>query len=424
MYICIFEDEFYRELLPLVYFKPVYDLKCGATTLREKILRFYQNGTFIFHVRDYLTNVLKEKSPGALINEIPHGVDRLLLINGRVLFNESVAKKVEYDGHDTVYMTRNAVAAAWISGKNVAILRERIGNSLVGGNDFSGVMKRELADVSLVRYPWELVSYNGSQLVDDFKILTNQHPRSLGKIHDGAHLLNPSQIFIDEGAKIMPGVVLDAEDGPIYISKGVKVMPNAVIQGPAFIGDGSIIRIGAKIYKNTTIGEICRIGGEVDDSIVHGYTNKQHDGFIGHSYLGEWVNVGANSNNSDLKNDYGNVKVYNDGAFVDTGLQFVGLTMGDHSKCGINSMFNTGTVVSVSCNVYGAGFLPKYVPPFTWGDASGKLVAYKIEKAIEVAKRVMARRNIKLSSATEQLFRKVFEMTDEERKTFGVEDIK
>ena len=164
------------------------------------------------------------------------------------------------------------------------------------------------------------------------------------------------------------------------------------------------------------------MGGEVEESIIHAYSNKQHEGFIGHAYLGEWVNIGADSNNSDLKNDYGNVKVYNDGALVDTGSQFVGLTMGDHSKCGINSMFNTGTVVSVACNVYGAGIPPKYIPAFSWGGALDGLVTYKIGKAVEVAKRVMARRKIALSEANERLFKKVFEMTAEERKVAGVRE--
>ena len=144
----------------------------------------------------------------------------------------------------------------------------------------------------------------------------------------------------------------------IYISKNAMIMPNAVIGGPAFVGENSVIKISAKIYENTTIGETCKVGGEVEESIIHAYSNKQHEGFIGHSYVGEWVNIGADSNNSDLKNDYGNVKVYNDGALVDTGSQFVGLIMGDHSKCGINSMFNTGTVVDVFCNLFGAGNPP------------------------------------------------------------------
>ena len=334
--------------------------------------------------------------------------------------NETLAKKFEYKGNDIVCSHEDAVVVAWVSGKNLDALKKNISKNILSAADFSGIKKEEIADVKLIKYPWDLVHHNGSQLVSDFKVLTGGKPQILGKVYEGVHLINPSQIHIAEGAKVKPGVVLDAEEGPIYISKNVKIMPNAVMEGPAFIGENSVIKVAGKIYENTTIGETCKVGGEVEESIIHAYSNKQHEGFIGHAYLGEWVNIGADSNNSDLKNDYGNVKVYNDGALVDTGSQFVGLTMGDHSKCGINSMFNTGTVISVCCNVFGAGLPPKYIPAFGWGGASDGIVTYKMEKALQVAKRVMARRKIALSDASEQLFKKVFSMTNEERASAGV----
>jgi UDP-N-acetylglucosamine diphosphorylase/glucosamine-1-phosphate N-acetyltransferase len=214
--------------------------------------------------------------------------------------------------------------------------------------------------------------------------------------------------------------VLDAENGPIYIGKNVKILPNAVIEGPAYVGDGSLIKVSAKIYENTSIGPVCKVGGEVEASIIHAFSNKQHEGFIGHSYLGTWVNIGADTNNSDLKNDYGNVKVYVDGELIDSGSMFVGLIMGDHSKSGINLMFNTGTVVGVSCNIYGSGLPPKFVPSFSWGGAQDGFVTYRIDKAIEVARRVMARRNVQLTEIDEKLFRKIFELTEEERVKAGV----
>jgi len=167
---------------------------------------------------------------------------------------------------------------------------------------------------------------------------------------------------------------------------------------------------------------VCKVGGEVEASIIHAYSNKQHEGFIGHSYLGTWVNIGADTNNSDLKNDYGNVKVYIDGELIDSGSMFVGLTMGDHSKSGINLMFNTGTVVGVSCNIYGAGLPPKFIPSFSWGGAEDGFVTYRIDKAIEVAKRVMARRKVQFTEIDEKLFRKIFELTQDERERNGVKD--
>jgi len=190
----------------------------------------------------------------------------------------------------------------------------------------------------------------------------------------------------------------------------VTVFPNATIEGPAFVGDDSRIKIGAKIYQGTTIGEVCKVGGEVEASIIHSHSNKQHDGFLGHSYLGQWVNLGADTNNSDLKNNYGTVKVYVEGEMVDTGSLFVGLMMGDHSKSGINTMFNTGTVVGVMCNVYGAGFPPKFIPSYTWGGAQ-ELIEYELDKALDTARRVMARRDVQLTQAQEEMLRAVFELT-------------
>jgi len=228
-------------------------------------------------------------------------------------------------------------------------------------------------------------------------------------------IVKKKNIFIGEGAKIKPGVVLDAEGGPIYIGKNVTVFPNAVIEGPAFVGNNSSIKIGAKIYENTSIGEVCKVGGEVEDSIIHSYSNKQHDGFLGHSYLGMWVNLGADTNNSDLKNNYGNVRVTINGEQVDSGSMFVGLTMGDHSKSAINTMFNSGTIVGVSSNIFGAGFHHKYIPSFSWG-GSETMETYDVERSIDVAKRVMARRKIEMTGAEEKLFRTIFDLTKEERK--------
>jgi UDP-N-acetylglucosamine diphosphorylase/glucosamine-1-phosphate N-acetyltransferase len=192
-------------------------------------------------------------------------------------------------------------------------------------------------------------------------------------------------------------------------------MANASLQGPVYVGAKSAIKMGAKIYEGTSIGEVCKVGGEVEETIIHSYSNKQHEGFLGHAYLGQWVNIGADSNNSDLKNNYGTVKVYVDGEMVDSGLMFVGLTMGDHAKCGINTMFNTGTVVGVMSNVFGSGYPEKFIPSFTWGGVEG-METYDIDKALEVARRVMARRKTALPAAQEKMLRQVFAMTASERK--------
>jgi UDP-N-acetylglucosamine diphosphorylase/glucosamine-1-phosphate N-acetyltransferase len=267
----------------------------------------------------------------------------------------------------------------------------------------------------MISYPWDLVNLNGAEIVADFALLApEKEKRMRGTVYEGAHLVNPGNIVIGEGSKVKPGVVLDAEGGPIWIGNNVTVFPNAVIEGPAFVGDRSLVKVGAKIYENTSIGPVCKVGGEVEGAVIHSYSNKQHDGFLGHAYLGMWVNLGADTNNSDLKNNYGNVKLVIDGETVDSGSMFMGLVMGDHSKSSINSMFNTGTVVGVSSNIFGSGFPPKSVPSFAWGGAEG-LKTYDLEKALEVARRVMGRRKMALSGAEEKVLRAVFELTKKER---------
>jgi len=405
-------------LLPLVYFRPVYELRCGINLLKDKIIRSFSNPNVILHARDYLTDVLKRDYPNYYVNELPPNANQVLFVNGRVLADPHFADKFKYNGKDIAYVKGDDIVAFWASGENLEKFKNKFGTPLTK-SDFENYEKVEIS-AKLINYPWDIINNNGEQIVIDFNILTDGKARREGKIYEGVHLLNEHFIHIEEGAKIKPGVVLDAENGPIYIGKNVKILPNAVIEGPAYVGDGSLIKVSAKIYENTSIGPVCKVGGEVEASIIHAFSNKQHEGFIGHSYLGTWVNIGADTNNSDLKNDYGNVKVYVDGELIDSGSMFVGLIMGDHSKSGINLMFNTGTVVGVSCNIYGSGLPPKFVPSFSWGGAQDGFVTYRIDKAIEVARRVMARRNVQLTEIDEKLFRKIFELTEEERVKAGV----
>ncbi|WP_026999758.1 GlmU family protein [Eisenibacter elegans] len=249
---------------------------------------------------------------------------------------------------------------------------------------------------TLIRYPWELFLYNGAVIQQDYQRLTQGR--------SGVPLTDPltrgyqlDQVFLEEGAQVQ-AAILNASQGPIYIGKNAHIQEGAIIQGPVAIGEGAVVNIGAKIRPNTTIGPYCKVGGEVSNSIFWGYSNKGHEGFLGNAVLGQWCNLGADTNNSNLKNNYSTVKVwsYAEQDFQDTGLQFCGLLMGDHAKAGINTMFNTGTVVGVSANVFGGGFPPKHVPSFAWGGAEGFEV-YELDKAIETAERVMERRQIKLS---------------------------
>lgn len=415
--ICLFEGLYYTRLLPLVYFRPVYDLRCGILTLREKVILQFPDIPISLHSRGYLSDTLQQQNPTFKVNQIIG--KSCLLINGRVIVDENFRNKISLDGNDTLYVKGDTIIAAKVSGSKLDAIKHQL-TDLFTLSDFNDLVKKEV-DVDVINYPWDLISNNGKQLVADFKNLTKEVKgnKIKGKVYEGAYLLNKENIFIDEGSKIKPGVVLDAEGGPIYIGKNATVYPNATIEGPAFIGEQSKIKIGAKIYEDTSIGPVCKVGGEVEASIIHAFSNKQHDGFLGHSYLGMWVNLGADTNNSDLKNNYGSVKVIINGEQVDSGSMFVGLTMGDHSKSAINTMFNTGTVVGVSSNIYGGSFPSKYIPSFSWG-GSEALTSYDLGRSIEVAKRVMGRRNIELTEIDERLFRKIFDLTKEERRKRGM----
>lgn len=401
MKVVLFEDEKYRDLLPLVYFRPVWELRCGAHKLIEKMRPLFAQTEPLFLARDFLAeNVLPVERVFR-----PDQPESVLFVNGCLLFrdddlpgfDELPANQVLVSNDRVVaFRTENRSAERYFSGG--VLLEERI------KEDFQ---VRQTGAV-LVRYPWDLISENGSQLRQDLVNL-GELGKIAGTVDDGVIILGKENVRIAAGARVMPGVVIAAEDGPVYIDQNAVVMPNAVLEGPLYLGKNSRVKIGAKIYQDTTIGPVCKVGGEVEGSIIHSYSNKQHDGFLGHSYLAEWVNIGADTNNSDLKNTYGEITVFLNGSPIKTGKRFVGLIMGDHSKTGINTMFNTGTIVGVNSNVYGAGFPPKFIPSFSMGGSSG-FREYNFEKALEVAEIVMSRRQVKFSEAHKKLFQAVREL--------------
>lgn len=415
--ICLFEDDSYSKLLPLAYTCPVYELRCGILTLKERTLKFFPNLSVTLHCREYLADLVKLQNPDMLVNQIKS--KSCLFINGRVILNYNLAAEI-IQSVDTLFVKEDQVVAATVSGSNLSILGNKL-SDLYSITDFNNLSKKEV-DADFINYPWDLIALNGEQLINDFNLLLNKSDkdRIKGNIYAGTYLLNKDQIYIDEGTSIKPGVVIDAEAGPVYIGKAVKILSNAVIEGPAFIGNGTLIKIGAKIYENTSIGEVCKVGGEVEGSIIHSYSNKQHDGFLGHSYLGKWTNIGAATNNSDLNNNYSTVKVLDEkGKLFDTAQQFLGLIMGDHSKCSINTKFNTGTIVGVSSIIFGESFPPKNIPSFCYG-GSESLETHLIEKAIETARRVTARRKVHFSDIDEKLFRFIFKVTKPDRERVGL----
>jgi UDP-N-acetylglucosamine diphosphorylase/glucosamine-1-phosphate N-acetyltransferase len=255
---------------------------------------------------------------------------------------------------------------------------------------------------------WDIFSDNDREIESDFAFLTK---RRKSKTLNETNTLVGDKIFIEKGAKVSCSI-LNAENGPIYIGKNAEVMEGSIIRGPFAMCENSVLKMGAKIYGATTLGPYCKVGGEVNNSVFFGYSSKAHDGFLGNSVIGEWCNLGADTNNSNLKNNYAEVKLWNyeKERFKNTGLQFCGLIMGDHSKCGINTMFNTGTVVGVSTNIFGSGFPRNFIPSFSWGGASGFSV-YKLPKVYDVASKVFSRRKLEFDKGEQQILSEVYNMT-------------
>ena len=414
MPICIFEDEQYLNFEPLIYSRPVYDLICGMTTLKEKIIRAFPKEKVVLKCRNYLEPFVKVENPKLKVNQLDK--DDYLFINGRIVSPLNLKNILKTKSNeDKVFVSNGVVVAAKLSQQKIEEL-ELAEAEVIDTKLFSNLPAEEVA-VECANYLWDLVYLNGKEIQNEFKIFT-KGKSSAKKKYPGVNFVNKKNIFIGKNVEIKPGVVLDASTGPIFIEKNVTIFPNAVIQGPVYVGESSKIKSCATIYPNVSIGKICKVGGEVEDSIIHPYTNKQHSGFVGHSYLGSWINLGADTNNSDLQNNYGTIKVQVNGRHIDSGKQFIGLMMGDHSKTAINTMFNTGTVVGFSSNVFGAGFPPKYIPSFGWG-GSESMKEYKLAKAIETAKAVFARRDKEFTKEDELLFKTIFNLTKEDRSRRG-----
>jgi UDP-N-acetylglucosamine diphosphorylase/glucosamine-1-phosphate N-acetyltransferase len=272
--------------------------------------------------------------------------------------------------------------------------------------------------VTIIRHGYNLFQRNGEQIRYDFNWLTKGR-ESVPITDKHTSVYNPQEVFVEEGAVII-SAVLNANAGPIYIGKNAEIQEGSLVRGAFAICEGSILHMGSKMRGDNTIGPYCKVGGEITNSIFMGYSNKAHEGYLGNSVVGEWCNIGADTNTSNMKNDYGNIKLwsYVENKLVDSGLQFCGLMMGDHSKAGINTMFNTGSVVGVSANIFGGDFPPKYVPSFSWGGAKG-LEVYLLDKALDVADKAMQRRGKSLEEADKKILEHVFGLTHRPSKRIG-----
>ena len=380
----LFDGEYRDNLLPLTYTKPVADLRVGILTIREKWEK-YLGFTTTTITEDYLS----DKFPMVEMEDN-------IMINASFLPSKELVELVS---------NLKVSEAIYKSGELIAFFskeQEEI--------DFDTFRKYEYEDELIqIKHSWDLFSFNGVALEADFDLITEG--RESAPIPETVHCINKERIFLEEGVDIEIGV-LNANKGAIYIGKNAEVQEGAMIRGPFAMGAFSVVKMGTKVYGPTTLGPKCKIGGEVNNAILSGYCSKGHDGYLGNAVIGEWCNIGADSNNSNLKNNYANVKIweYAEERFVDTGLQFCGMIMGDHSKCGINTMFNTGTVIGVSANIYGSNFPRNFIPSYSWGGAAG-LKTYSLPKAFETMDLVMKRKNEAFNEEDQKIMEHVFEVS-------------
>jgi UDP-N-acetylglucosamine diphosphorylase/glucosamine-1-phosphate N-acetyltransferase len=386
----LFDGTVRDALLPFTFTRPVAEIRIGILTIREKWER---------HL-GFTTTTLTEEYLSAKYPMVE--LENNVMINASFLPNNSLVEMVVNLQNNQAIFKGNSVIAFYTKESQEEV-------------DFDAYEIIEyLEDCLTVENTWDIFSKNDVALREDFKLITEY--RTSESIPKSVNVIAPENIFIEEGAKL-EFVTLNASTGPIYIGKNSEIMEGSVIRGPFALCESGKVKLATKVYGATTVGPHSVIGGEVNNSVLFGYSNKGHDGFLGNSVLGEWCNIGADSNNSNLKNNYEEVKLwsYETENFAKTGLQFCGLMMGDHSKCGINTMFNTGTVVGVSVNIFGAGFPRNFVPSYSWGGASG-FSTYLTSKAFQTAKIVMARRNVEFTEDDATILEHVFEETKKYRK--------
>lgn len=393
----IYEDPGWQRLLPLVYLRAVFQLRCGMRDLLGRVRFLMAEGEPQVWCRGELAEVVAEQT-GLLVNGVCG--DQALLLNGRGLWH--ALPDTLWTDQSWVGVVGDQVACVFVCEdvheqlKPDVMLDEAQTRGVL-----AGLPRRDVSDcVQLMAWPWQLVLANEAALLEDWKRVTQVG--MFGQLDRGSYLLGEDAVFVGEGTRIKPCVVIDAEDGPVWIGENVTIMPHSYIQGPTYIGDGSLIQPGAVVHEGTTIGPVCKVGGEIEASILQGYSNKQHDGFLGHSYVGQWVNIAADCVNSDLKNTYGSVRVPINGYEVDSGEQFVGMFVGDHSKAGINVSFPTGSVVGFCSSVF-ASVSPKFVPSFAWIDGQ-HVTRYDEKRGVAIGKTVMGRRKKVMGVAEERAF--------------------
>ncbi len=389
MNIVLFDDTSRGLLLPLTFTRPVAEIRIGMLSIKEKWQYYFPEAVLSYQTESYL----QEKFPLQSQSEN-------VWINASVLPNNDFIQAIHSLSTNEALMHGDILLAK----KSEALSSACTNKEVHFTYDYLNALP-------------QIFSWNDKECRKDFELL-KKGKQSLA-LNSSNTLIGPAdQLHIEEGA-IINAAILNTSSGPIYISKDAEIMEGSMIRGPFFIGEHSQTKMGTKIYGATSIGQHCKVGGELNNVVIFGFSNKAHDGFLGNAVIGEWCNLGADSNNSNLKNNYAEVKLWNyqSNNFRKTGLQFCGLIMGDHAKCGINTMFNTGTVVGVASNVFGAGFPRNFIPDFSWGGAQGMEV-YQINKVFEVATKVFERRSLSFDEVEKNILNHIFELTKEYRKSY------
>lgn len=395
MPLCFFEDEKFENFHPLTLTRPVDDLRIGILTLAEKWEYTLNESTSYKILRPELAGVFDSG------NSAPD--QSCTWVNSRYLPTEALIEKISDLSEGQCLQYGETVIAAKV---NASDSEAWLTN---GSPNFNNLFVLETSDFLSITHLWDLFRLNGNEISRDLQLI-QPHSGNNAEISGHAVMENPDQIFIEDEAVIEAGCVLNATKGPIFIGKNAKVMSGSHIRGPVAICKGATIKMGSKIYEETTIGPVCKVGGEVQNSIFHSYSNKGHEGFVGSSLVGQWCNFGADTNTSNLKNNYSTVRITNwaDQQEIETGQQFFGTVMGDHSKTAINTQLNTGTVCGVSCNIFAADFPPKFIPSFSWV-GSNVIQTYTLEKAFEAMETMMARRHVELTESYKKMMRLIFE---------------
>jgi len=395
MQLCFFEDQKSVHFHPLTLTRPLDDLRIGIFTITEKWARALSAS----RTARILRPELQEVFDSGTINAEEH----CLWINSRYLPSKKLLREINDLGEGQCLRNNATIIAARVSGtESWQWLEDNKPN-------FNNLFVLETPDFLALSHLWDLFQLNGNQILADINLLGSSHTTK-GTVSEHAVLECPENIIIEEGATIEAGCVLNAQNGPIYIGTDTTVMSGSHIRGPVAVGEKSTIQMGARIYADTTIGPHCKVGGEVNNSIFHSYSNKAHDGYMGNSLIGQWCNIGADTNTSNLKNNYSTIRItdWEQQEEIETGQQFFGAVIADHTKTAINTQLNTGTICGVSCNIFSADFPPKFIPSFSWV-GSNVIQSYRLDKAFEAMEAMMSRRNISMDESYRKMMELLFQ---------------